>query len=57
MDLPAAMERIQGDVFDVAQCLLWYVGCGQNMKTSRMCCGVHSTEVEEETCSARAKEA
>ena len=53
---PRAVRRVQA-TSSMLLCSFWSVGRGQCENTSRMCCGIHTIEVEEETCSARAKEA
>ena len=53
---PRAVRRVQA-TSSMLLCSFWSVGRGQYENTSRMCCGIRIVEVEEETCSARAKEA
>ena len=53
---PRAVRRVQA-TSSMLLCSFWSVGRGQYENTSRMCCGIHTIEVEEETCSAHAKEA
>ena len=50
------MRRVQA-TSSMLLCSFWSVGRGQYENASRMCCAIRTVEVEEETCSACAKEA